>query len=206
MKTLQFFILVIFFAAFANAQSQKVIGDCTVTFAITGANAGTSENLKGSAKTLYIKGSQTRVDINSATYNQSIIYDNATGAAVILKEMGANKYMSTLDAEKWKQQNKKFEGMKFSVTAETKTILGFECKKAIVNLKNGNSFVIYFASAIIPSATENPYQFKDIPGFVLEYEMPGDKGDKINFTATKINFSPVPALKFEIPTKGYKIL
>ena len=206
MKISKFFISIIFLATIVNAQPQKVIGDCTLTFAITGGDAGTNDNLNGATKTLYVKGHETRVDINSTAYSQSIIYDNVTGVAVILKEIGANKFMSTLDALKWKEQNKKYEGMKISITSETKTILGYECKKAIASLKNGNSFIVFFASAIIPSAIENPFQFNDIPGFVLEYQMPGEKGTKINFSAVKINFSPVPASKFQIPNTGYRIL
>jgi hypothetical protein len=66
---------------------------------------------------------------------------------------------------------------------------------------------MYYATEIIPSVNENDYQFKAIPGFVLEYESEIDKGkSKITFTATKINLSPVPAAKFEIPKSGYKIL
>lgn len=206
MRGLKIVILLLAISAKSFAQQPKIIGDCTVTFGISGADAGTNENLKGSSKTLYIKGHKTRVDVSSSNYNQSTIYDSNTGVAVILKEIGANKYMSTLDAAKWEQQNKKYEGMTISITNETKTILGYECKKAVATLKNGNNFTIYYAPAIMPSAIENPYEFKNIPGFVFEYEMPGEKGNKIIFSATQINFNPVPASKFEIPKTGYRIL
>lgn len=206
MRALKIVILLFAISTKAFAQQPKIIGDCTVTFKISGADPGVNENLRGSSKTLYIKGHKTRVDISSSNINQTTIYDSNTGVAVILKEVGANKYMSTLDAAKWEQQNKKYDGMTISSTNETKTILGYECKKIVATLKNGNSFTIYYAPAIIPSAIENPYEFKNIPGFVLEYEMPGEKGNKINFSAIQISFSPVPASKFDIPKTGYRIL
>ena len=51
------------------------------------------------------------------------------------------------------------------------------------------------------------YMFKDIPGFVLGYEMIDVAGVKTIFRATQINlYNPVAASKFDIPTKGYRIL
>jgi len=97
--------------------------------------------------------------------------------------------------------------MKVSLGNETKTILGYECKKGSAVLKDGSSFTFFYTVSIKPSASENPYQFRDIPGFVLEYEIIGeDKTSKITYTATRINFNPVPSSKFDIPTSGYRVL
>ena len=52
---------------------------------------------------------------------------------------------------------------------------------------------------------EFEYEFKDVPGLVLEYETVED-GKQIKYTATKINLSPVQTSKFDIPTSGYRIL
>ncbi len=191
------------------SQSQKVIGDCTVVYAISITGMQNPNNgLKNAVKTFYIKGLQTRVDIASPAFNQSIIYDGNTGTAVILKEVGADKYISTYDAAKWKEANKKYEDISLSFTDQTKTILGFKCKNAVARLKNGTSFSIFYATDIIPSLSENPFQFKNIPGFVLEYEAQQgtDNKQKIIYTATRINFSPVPFAKFEIPKSGYRRL
>ncbi len=188
------------------AQTQKVVADCTITFSITveGKKDPVFEN---AIKTLYLKGKLTRTDLESPSFNQSVIYDNNTGVAVVLKEIGANKYITTLSETAFKEQNERYEGMELSFENETKTILGYECKKAIAKLKDGTIFSLFYATAIIPSALENPYQFKNIPGFVLEYETEGKgKEGKIIYTATKINLSPVPASRFEVPSKGYRVL
>lgn len=191
-------------------QSQKVVADCTVSFSVTvnetGA-AGTSSLFNNATKTLYIKGYEVRSDIESSSFIQSTIYNGRTTTAVILREIGGNKYMTVMDAAKWKEQNKKYDGMKVDLTNDSKTILGYTCKKAVVTLTDGSTLNLFYATEIIPSTNENNYQFKDIPGFVLEYESETDKGkNKITFTATKINLSPVPAAKFEIPKSGYKML
>ncbi|WP_153799386.1 GLPGLI family protein [Foetidibacter luteolus] len=205
MKKLFLFIVPVLASLNLYAQP-KVVAECTVNFTITVTGEGSSP-LNNAAKTLYIKGRQSRVDIVAPSFKQSVIYDNNADVAVILREIGNDKYISTLDSVKWKEQNKQYDGMTVALTNETKTILGYECKKAIATLKNGNVFTMYYATAITPSATENPYQFKNLPGFVLEYEsQPEGSKQKITYTANKINLNPVPVATFEIPTKGYRIL
>lgn len=191
-------------AFFAQGQNQKLVGDCTVTYTIAGNNSTTNSNLKDAVKTFYIRGKLSRTDITSAAYQQSVIYNNTTGDAVILQQVGANKYMTKLTPEQWNQKNSNYSGVTFAFSNDAKTILGYGCKKGTATLKNGSSFSFYYTPDILPSATENPYQFKDIPGFVLQYEI-AEKGSTstITYTASKIDFSPVPASKFDIPTAGY---
>jgi len=199
-------IILLFCLNSMYAQNPIIIGDCTVTYSISG-NDATTKNLTGTVKTLYVKGKMSRTDLVSQNYKQSIIYNNTNGIAVVLKEVGEEKYMSTLSADKWKKENKRFEGLKLTPANETKTILGYQCKKLIATLKDGTSYSMYYTKDIVPSATENPYQFKDVPGFVLEYEtFYANSSSRITYTATVINFNPVPASKFEIPSAGYRIL
>jgi len=195
----------------SNVQAQRVIADCTISYAIS-AEDGTmdkdvSESLKASTKNVYIKGNDSRADLVSPSFTQSLIYNKSTGTAVILREFGNNKFMTRLDRSKWLEENKKYEGMTVSlVGSDTKTILGYECKKALIQLKDGSVLTLYYASAIVPSVKEFEYQFKDIPGFVLEFESQETNGKKIRYTATKINLSPVQASRFDIPVSGYRIL
>jgi GLPGLI family protein len=202
-------LLILSFLVFftATSQNQVVVGDCTVIYSISGGDASTNKNLQGASKIFYLKGKLSRVDLTSNDFKQSIIYDAKSGGAVILKEVGSEKYKSVYTAEQWKNENKRFEGYKITPTNEKKTILGYDCKKITVTLKDGSTYNMYCAVAIMPSVSENPYQFKDMPGFVLEYEMSsGSSSAKITYTATMINFNPVPASKFEVPTSGYRLL
>jgi GLPGLI family protein len=207
MKLFLQLLLLFAYSQYAPAQAPLIIGDCTVIFSIKGSDAATNQNLTGASKTVYVKGKMSRVDMVGQNYKQSVIYDNKNGTAVVLKEIGTEKYMSVLSADDWKKENKRFEDLKLTLSNDSKTILGYSCKKAIANLKDGSSYSMYYATTIIPSAIENPYQFKDVPGFVLEYETSGsNNSSKITYTANVINFNPVPAYKFEIPTTGYRIL
>lgn len=198
--------------SFTQVQAQRVIADCSISYSISTEEGSAdkdkdvTESLKASTKNVYIKGNDSRTDLVSPTFTQSLIYNRSTGSAVILREFGNNKFMTKLDNTRWKEENKKYDGMTVVLSAETKTILGYECKKALMQLKDGTVFTLYYATAIIPSVKEFEYQFKDIPGFVLEFESQEAEGKKIRYTATKINLSPVQASRFDIPVSGYRIL
>ena len=132
-------------------------------------------------------------------------YDKTSGNAVVLREFGNNKIMTKLTKSQWLEKNKKFDGISISLLSDTKNILGYECKKATLQTKEGSVVTVFYATAIIPSVKEFEYEFKDVPGLVLEYETVED-GKQIKYTATKINLSPVQTSKFDIPTSGYRIL
>ena len=210
MKKLNFASILLFSSVALVAQT-RVVAECTVNYSIQINGTQTIDKdtetlLKSSSKTVFIKGNDSRVDLISTSFLQTLIYDKSSGNAVILRELGAKKFMTKLDSKAWIAQNAKFAGMMISYLNETKSILGYECKKAILQMQDGNSFTVYYALAIAPSVKEFEYQFKDIPGFVLEYEAIEAKGQKITYTATRINLNPVPASKFDVPTSGYRLL
>jgi len=193
-----------------QVNAQRVVADCTITYSIStdegDADKDISESLKASTKTVYLKGNDSRTDLVSPSFTQSLLYNKTTGNAVILREIGNNKFMTKLDNAKWVAENKKYEGVTVALGKETKTILGYECRRATLQMKDGSSFTLYYATAIVPSLKEFEYQFKDIPGFVLEFESQETGGRKIKYTATKINLSPVQASRFDVPTSGYRLL
>ncbi len=206
-------VLLSIFALGAEVTAQlRTVAECAVTYSIAAeedntANKEVIESLKATTKTVYIKGNDSRTDLVSPTFKQSVLYNKSSGQAVILREFGSNKFMTRLDNPKWIAENKRYEGIVFSYSGtETKTILGYECKKAVMQLKDGSSYTLFYATNIVPSVKEFEYQFRDVPGFVLEYESQEAEGRKIKYTATKINLSPVQASRFDVPTSGYRLL
>lgn len=207
-KIIAFLGLIVFFYDQAHAQ-QRVVAECSVIYSITTdekEDKNWVESLKSSTKTVYIKGFNSRTDLISPAFTQSVFFDKSNGTAVVLRILGNNKFITRLDTSGWHQLNSKFDEAVLVTSNETKTILGYECKKAVLKLKDGNSFMLYYTTAIIPSVREFEFQFKNIPGFVLEYETSEKSGKKVHYTATEINLNPVPASKFEIPTSGYRLL
>ena len=195
----------IFFYFHSAAQVPKTVSDCTISFTVKSSGSQNANEFTGASKTIYIRGKEIRTDLVSSQINQTIFYNSNTGQATVLKEVGQSKYISHYDAAEWEKENEMYKVKQFDPTGATQNILNYECKEAILQLKNGNSYTIYYTPEIIPSVTENPFEFKDVPGLVLKYQT-SVRYSKLEYTATKINFDPVPAYQFEIPKTGYRIL
>jgi len=186
-------------------QQHKIISDCTITYTVSNAGANTKNDLQGALKTIYISGKQIRIDLISNSFNQTIFYNDNTGQATVLKSIGQSKYISNYTAAEWQKENAEYNGIKISFTKNVKKILNYDCKEALLQLKNGSKYTVYYVPDIMPSVTENDFEFKIVPGLVLQYETSG-RNQKIRYTASQLNFDPVPAFRFEIPKSEYKIL
>ncbi len=204
-----FFAFILLLLSFSSYSQQRIIAECTITYTISGLDSVSKDMqlaLKGSSKTVYIKGNESRTNLVSPSFSQSVIYDKTEGEATILREFGTNKFITKLDNDKWKEQNKEFEGLTIENTDLHKKIAGYDCRQTFLHLKNGTTYTLFYTPSIIPSVKEFEYQFKNISGLVLEYEAVGRKGGKVIYTATKVNLSPVPNVVFNIPTSGYRVL
>lgn len=184
----------------------KIVGNLTATFSISSSTADKKADMNNAQKIIYLRGKMLRVDIISSTYTQVSIYNFKDSSAVVLREFDAEKFITRLNTKKWKENSIRFKDMQVVITDETKMILNYNCKKAIVTLTDGTTNNVYFTTDFMITVSENPYQFKNIPGFVLEYEIRDSQNKSvITYTATHIDLDPVPAGKFDIPQNGYKI-
>ena len=211
MKFFSLVIVIIFSFHLAVAQEGKLISDCTIFFDISAEGSKGDQQvvktMEGTTKVLYIKGFKSRSDLITHSFKQTTLTDSKTDSTVILRELGNTKYISYLNSSKMKEQNKKYDGIQFSNTNEKKTIIGYECKKVVAKLANGSSYNVFYTSSIVPANKQYEYQFKDLPGFVLEYEEESsDAKTRVKYIASKISFEPVTAVKFILPITGYRIL
>jgi GLPGLI family protein len=190
----------------ATAQ-QRIVAECTVVYKVESHDASDGSMRQKATKTVYIKSNNARIDLVAPAYAQSTIYNKSTGMATVLRSFGEDKYMTSLNAKQWRKLNMPLDSIQIQLTTDSISVLDYSCKKALLQLKNGTTVTVYYTTVIIPSVRDYEYMFKDIPGFVLGYEMVDDLGVKTIFRATQINlYNPVAASKFDIPTKGYRIL
>ncbi|MEI8109425.1 MAG: hypothetical protein WCH59_00420 [Chitinophagia bacterium] len=196
------------FQFFASAlYAQKIVAECTIEYTIepdTSFHFNKAAGFSGS-KRIYIKGNDARMDIESSGYLQSVIYDKTQHQAVVLRVLGTNKFITRLQNADWISENRRFDSLKINYQSATKTLIGYECKLAMITLKDGTEYQLYYTTSIAPSVREYDHVFKDIPGFVLFYQVK-QSNHLVKYTATRISFSPVPASKFDIPVSGYRIL
>ncbi|MBU3743780.1 MAG: hypothetical protein FGM61_04425 [Sediminibacterium sp.] len=187
--------------------AQRIVAECTIEYTIepdTSFHFTKAAGFTGT-KRVYIKGNDARMDVARTGYLQSVIYDKAKHQAVVLRVLGANKFITRLQPADWLAENKRFDSLKITYQPVTKTLIGYECKLAIVTLQDGTEYQLYYTTSIAPSVREFEYVFKDIPGFVLAYQVK-QANHLVKYTATRISFSPVAASRFDIPVTGYRIL
>lgn len=202
-------ILLSCFSAFG--QDQKVLNDCTVTYDVSVVDAkadpGVSAAMQGATKVVYIRSNKVRTDFITSAFTQTTLQDSKSDTTIILREFDKNKFISFLSGKKRKELGKKYEQIKFANTTEKKVILGYQCIKTIATLADGSTYNIFYAPSIIATNNNFEVQFKDLQGFVLEYEAQTDDGKvRVKYTASKMTFIPVPIAKFDIPLSGYRVL
>ncbi len=187
--------------------AQKVLSEGTLQYDLS-VQTGTVEPkladmFDGARAYVFLKGSHSRSELTSTLGTATTIYDSKEGVGVVLREYGAQKILIKLTRENWNDKNRKYEGISFEKTAETKNILGYPCEKMVAHLKDGSNFAIYFTREVRIENNDYEGLFRSLPGLPLEYEsMAGDM--RIRYTLSRISFDPVPVQKFEFPKSGFR--
>jgi GLPGLI family protein len=121
----------------------------------------------------------------------------------VLQEISGQKILIKMNADNWRDKNKRYEGIVFTDTDDTKMIAGYKCIKATAKMKDGSVFVVYYTKDIVLENADYNVQFKSLGGMPLEYELT-QGALKIKHVVSKISMNPVPASKFDIPKTGYR--
>lgn len=158
----------------------------------------------GAVTTVYIKGHLSRSEMTSALFSSTTIHDAKAGTAVALREVSGQKLLIRMTAENWIEKNKKYDGIIFTNTNETKMIAGYKCVKAQAKLADGTSFDVYYTTDIVPENREfENMMFKNLDGLPLEWQLVQGKLN-IRYTLSKISMNSIPVSRFDIPKSGYR--
>jgi len=203
-------ILLISFIGSVSAFSQRKVSELMLSYDTqisTGSNEPKmADAFDGAVTTVYIKGPLSRSEMTSALFSSTTIHDAKAGTAVALREVSGQKLLIRMTAENWKEKNKKYEGISFTNTSESKVIAGYKCVKAEAKLADGTVFAVYYTTEIVPENREyENMMFKNLEGLPLEWELVQGKL-KIKYTLSKINMNPIPVSRFDIPKSGYREL
>jgi GLPGLI family protein len=159
----------------------------------------------GASTTVYLKGSNSRIDMESALGNETTIHDAKTGKAVVLKEFSGQKLMITLTKEDWIKKNNASADIAFDLQDETKVIYGHECKKAVAKMADGRTFIVYYAPDLLVANKEYDPTFANLPGLAMEYEIESGRM-QFSYRVTRISYDPVLVSKFDFPKSGYRVM
>jgi GLPGLI family protein len=203
-------ILLIILIGSVSAFSQRKVSELMLSYDTqisTGSNEPKmADAFDGAVTTVYIKGPLSRSEMTSALFSSTTIHDAKAGTAVALREVSGQKLLIRMTAENWKEKNKKYEGISFTNTSESKVIAGYKCVKAEAKLADGTVFAVYYTTEIVPENREyENMMFKNLEGLPLEWELVQGKL-KIKYTLSKINKNPIPVSRFDIPKSGYREL
>lgn len=199
--------LFLFTAVVGAAKAQQTYSEGMVTYNIV-VNTGNNEPkaadlLDGATQKIWFKGVNTRTELSSILGKTVTLHDSKTGAAVVMNEYGEQKILIRMTKDDYDDRNGKYAGVQFELMPETKKIMGYNCKLAIAKLKDGTTFRVYYTTELAFQNKDYGAQFKNLPGFPLEYESELGKM-KVTCIADKVTFDPVPSAMFDVPKTGYR--
>jgi GLPGLI family protein len=148
-----------------------------------------AETYNGGSKTVFISKNKTRIRLVSLMRIESLFFLPGTDSTIHIfqsKESGSKNNPKQLSLSGWKTLNHKYDSAYYKpVAGESKEILGFSCKKAIIYLKDGRTITTYYTEAIKPLHSICEPAFACLPGLPLEYTYTYKSGSS-TYTAVSI--------------------
>jgi len=179
-----------------------------ITYKITVEGSGVTDEMKNimpKTMTMTIMGNKARSEMVMSMGKTISITDGDTKETITLMDMMGQKIAIKSNYDEIKADLEKSSKVKVEITSETKDILGYVCKKAIVtNLEDDSEIYVYYTEELGSSALnfDNP-QFKDINGVMMEFEIPNEQFT-MKFSAVSVEKKSVSESEFTIP-EGYQI-
>ncbi len=204
---LLFVLCTLFFTS--KSKAQKVLNEVYLKYTVAlvaDKNPSYAKAFEGASLSIYIKGGFSRTEMYNNLGNEISLFDNNTGKGAILKEYSGQKLMIYLSRVNWAEKNKHFQQLKLSATKDQQLINGYNCKKSIATLDDGDRLVVYFSPDYTLNNKQYNYAFPDINGLPIRFELESS-GMKFVYTLKDISYDIIPVSKFNIPTSGnYRIL
>ena len=208
-------LILLFVFTLSNAKAQITEGHAKFSIQITSNDPemeGTLSMMDNANMNLYFSENQTRTELDLGMFITTVVTDVQKDKALILMDvMGMKMAMPTTITDISKSEEYEDDQPEATVTLvnETKKILGYKCKKAIVTTEEGFETTFWYTEEIAKLSSEGQSIFdSEIPGFAMEFESFTD-GMNLFFTITEFNEDsddfPNDIFSTETP-EGYKEL
>jgi GLPGLI family protein len=191
-----------------SMQAQVKEGSVTYNVIFEGMPPEQAGMMKGTEMKMFFKEKKSRSEFSNAFFNSTTISDD-NSSTTLMEQMGQKQFY-TMKKEDMEKEAKKTPDPKITYTEEKKTIATYECKKAIIEMKNEkgetNKVDVWYTEKLQgPSGSSGGRmggQFKGLKGAPLEFSM--QQGPmKMLMTATNVSATAVPDSKFSVSTEGY---
>jgi hypothetical protein len=197
-------LTVVAIAGMFAGQAQIKEGSVTYSITVEGMPPEQAAMMKGMELNMAFKNNKSRVEFTSPMMTSITVSDD-DGSLTLVDGMGMKSFtkLSKADMEK---ESKKAAEPKITYTEEKKTIATYECKKAIVEVKDQKGetqkLSVWYCEKLPNNGGGRMGQFKGLKGAPLEFDS-NQGGMKMKMTATKVSTSPLADSQFILSTEGY---
>jgi GLPGLI family protein len=190
-----------------QAQKQFTEGMLQYDISITSSKteAPIANSLNGAKLLVYLKPTMSRTEMKSSLGTESTVFDTKLSKGFILKEYSGQKLMISMNGSNWNDKNRVYKNLEFAVSNEVVEIAGYNCKKAVAKLPEGNVLTVYFNPDISLYNRSYNNAFAQLPGLPVQYEL---QSGNLNFKylLSKISYDAVPQDGFEAPRGGFRVM
>ncbi|HRI34542.1 MAG TPA: DUF4412 domain-containing protein, partial [Saprospiraceae bacterium] len=160
---------------------------------------------------MWYKGKKSRMEQSMGMMGTTITINDGGAYAHQLSEsmMGKTYVKIPVDSLNKEDKSEKDREYKITYTEETKTIAGYECKKAVIEFKTKTGDTqksdVWYTEKLPRTgggSNKRMEMFKDLKGRPLKWSMVQGPVT-INIEATEVNTNPVPDSKFTVDATGY---
>jgi GLPGLI family protein len=205
MQTISWLFAAIFTLASFQTFAKEFKGVITYKISIEGSSV--TDDMKAmmpKTMTMTVKGNKSRMEMIMGMGKTVTITDGDAKSSISLFDMMGQKIAIKSSPEEMMKEMADAPEVKVEVTSETKDIMGYTCKKAIItSVEDDMEIYVYFTEELGSKELNfgNP-QFKDINGLMLEFEMPNEMFS-MHFVAVSVEKKNVDDSEFAIP-EGYQ--
>ncbi|MEX2485189.1 MAG: hypothetical protein WED10_11535 [Brumimicrobium sp.] len=204
--------LLFFTIAFASfAFSQKTKGRVSYDVYISSDDPQTSayiENMEGSTLELYFGEQKVRSEMYMGDFmtTTSISHEGLDTTLTLLDGMMGKIAMKTTLEDLDDEQRLAFTERNVDLIDETKEIMGYTCKKAIVTTADENEAIVWYTPELLPDFRNGIYLYDEVPGVPLEMTSTWGNMDMkmVAFEYSKKLKKPEKLFSMEIP-KGFTL-
>ena len=166
------------FTAISQATKGKISYDVYMS-SDDAAVAAYVDQMEGSTLELTFMDGKVRSDmfVGQMMTTTSISHKGQDTTLVLLDGMMGKIAMKVTDNDMDEEQRLAYENREIELVDETKEIMGYKCKKAILTAGDANESIVWYTEEIMPKYREGQYLYDEIPGTPLEMHSKWGKMD-----------------------------
>lgn len=216
MKNIFKLLVLLGIAIQANAQSKITQGkaELAISYPELSEEMKQMEAMLPHEMTVYFKAEKSRTELPGTMMGSAITISDAKAneLIVLMDVMGKKMAIRQTDADRKKMEAEQVKNgtmpkVKITKVSGTKTIAGYECKKAIIEVTDGGEVhksECYYTDLLPKMKDQNDVYFKDLDGFMMEYTIT-QSGVAMKVVATAVTQQKVEDKMFVI-APGYKLV